>query len=318
MSPTFQVNYQDPGKPMSTNWNERFNTWAQAPGTTEATRIDNAITAIKKALAADPKVAAVTKVFVQGSYRNRVNVRQDSDVDIGVLYTGGVFFTEYPEGKGDADFGISTGSYSYTEYKNDLEKALVSYFGRAHVTRGDKAFDIHENTYRVDADVVPLFEHRRYDANGRYQCGVELRPDSGGRTINWPERLYDRPEWPRQHYENGNGKNDDTHRAYRGVVRIIKKLRNVMDEDGIAEAKPIKGFNVECMVWNAPNSCFTHASWLEDVNAVLRYLSIHLASMNLCGEWGEVSEFKYLLKGNETKRAQFEAFVDRALRYIGT
>ena len=303
---------------MSTNWNDRFNSWAQAPGTTEATRIDNAITAIKKALAADPKVASVTKVFVQGSYRNRVNVRQDSDVDIGVLYTGGVFFTEYPVGKGDTDFGISNGSYSYTEYKNDLEKALVSYFGRAHVARGDKAFDIHENTYRVDADVVPLFVHRRYHADGSYQCGVELLTDSNERIVNWPERLYDRPEWPRQHYENGNGKNDDTRRAYRAVVRIIKKLRNVMDEDGIAEAKPIKGFNVECMVWNAPNSCFTHASWLEDVDAVLRYLSIHLASMTLCGEWGEVSEFKYLLKGNETKRAQFEAFVDRALRYIGT
>jgi predicted nucleotidyltransferase len=68
-----------------TNWNDRFSSWAQAPGTTEATRIENAITAIKKALAADPKVSSVTKVFVQGSYRNRVNVRQDSDVDIGVL-----------------------------------------------------------------------------------------------------------------------------------------------------------------------------------------------------------------------------------------
>lgn len=302
---------------MSTTWNDRFGTWAQSPSKTETNKIENAIAAIKKALASDTKVASVTKVFVQGSYRNRVNVRQDSDVDIGVLYTGNVFFTDYPEGKSDADFGNINVSYSYAEFKNDIGKALIRHFGAAHVTRGNKAFDIHENTYRVDADVVPLFVYRRYSAAGMYICGTSLLPDRGGRIINWPERLYDTHEWRSQHYENGNGKNDDTKRAYRGVVRIIKKLRNIMDEDGIAEAKPLKGFNVECLVWNAPNSCFTHATWYEDVNAVLNHLSTHLSSMALCEEWGEVSELKYLLKSNETKRAQFKAFVDRARKYIG-
>lgn len=302
---------------MSTTWNDRFGTWAQAPSKSESERIGNAITAIKKALAADAKVASVTKVFVQGSYRNRVNVKLDSDVDIGVLYTGGVFFTNYPEGRKDTDFGNSPADYSYADYKNDIGKALISYFGADNVTRGDKAFDIHENTYRVDADVVPLMEHRRYSEGGTYICGTELRPDSGGRIINWPERLYDAHEWPRQHYENGNNKNNDTGRAYRGVVRIIKKLRNIMDEERIGEAKPIKGFNVECLVWNAPNTCFVHATWYEDVSAVLNHLSYNLSSMTLCGEWGEVSELKYLLKGDEAKRAQFKAFVDRARKYIG-
>lgn len=302
---------------MSTTWNDRFSTWAQAPGQTETDRINNAITAIKKALAAEPKVASVTKVFVQGSYRNRVNVRQDSDVDIGVLYTGNLFGTEYPPGKTDADFDVINVEYGYTHFKNDIENALVSYLGRRSVIRGDKAFDIHENTYRVDADVVPLMVHRRYSADGTYICGTELRPDSGGKIINWPERLYETNEWPQEHYENGNAKNNETGRAYRGVVRIIKKLRNIMDEDGIAEAKPLKGFNVECLVWNAPNPCFIHASWYEDVSAVLNHLSYNLFSMERCGEWGEVSELKYLLKGQEEKRAQFEAFVDRARLYIG-
>jgi hypothetical protein len=292
---------------VSTTWNDRFTTWAQSPSKTEADKIDNAITAIKKALAADAKVASVTKVFVQGSYRNRVNVRQDSDVDIGVLYTGSVCFTHYPDGKGDADFGLSPAEYTYAQYKNDIGKALTDYFGASHVTRGDKAFDIHENTYRVDADVVPVFEHRRYSTSGSYISGVELRPDSGGRVINWPE----------QHYENGNGKNNDTGRAYRRVVRIIKKLRNIMDEEGIAEAKALKGFNVECLVWNAPNTCFTNETLFEDVSDVLNHLSFYLASMELCKEWGEVSELKYLLAGSDTKRKQFEAFVDRARRYIG-
>lgn len=302
---------------MSATWNDRFATWAQSPSKTETDKIDNAISAIKKALAADPKVASATKVFVQGSYRNRVNVRQDSDVDIGVLYTGNLFGPEYPPGKTGADFNVIDVDYDYSDFKNDIEKALVSRFGRNAVTRGDKAFDIHENSYRVDADVVPLMVHRRYAIDGSYICGTELRPDSGGRIINWPERLYDIDEWPRQHYENGNTKNNQTGRAYRGVVRIVKKLRNIMEEEGIAEAKPLKGFNVECLVWNAPNSCFTHNTWYEDVSAVLNHLSYYLSRMDLCEEWGEVSEYKYLVKGDETKRRQFEAFVDRARRYIG-
>ncbi len=292
---------------MSTTWNDRFGTWAQSPSQTETDKIEHSITAIKKALAADPKVASVTKVFVQGSYRNRVNVRQDSDVDIAVLYTGGSFFARYPEGTKREDFGNSAATYTYTEYKNDIGKALAVYLGAEHVTRGDKAFDVHENSYRVDADVVPVFGHRRYHKNGSYISGTELRPDSGGRIINWPE----------QHYANGKQKNDDTGRAYRGVVRIVKKLRNIMDEDGIAEAKPIKGFNVECLVWNAPNTCFTNDTWLGDVSDVLNHLSFYLTSMELCKEWGEVSELKYLLAGSDAKRGQFEAFVDSARRYIG-
>lgn len=298
-------------------WNDRFGAWAAAPSKTETDKIENAIVAIRKALAADTKLASVTKVFVQGSYRNRVNVRQDSDVDIGVLYTQNVFCTLYPEGKTDADYGNSTADYSYAEYKDDIGKALISYFGATHVTRGDKAFDIHENTYRVDADVVPLMVHRRYYDNGTHICGTELRPDSGGRIINWPERLYDTKEWPNQHYENGNGKNNETRRAYRGVVRILKKLRNIMDEEGIPEAKPIKGFNVECLVWNAPNTCFSNATWYEDVCAVLDHLSIYLSIMVLCEEWGEVSELKYLVKGDDAKRARFESFINRARKYIG-
>ena len=291
---------------MSAYWEGRFTSWAQSPGQTEADRIEHAITAVKKALAADSKLAGVTKVFVQGSYRNRVNVRQDSDVDIGVQYTGNSFFDSYPKGKTRVDFGNVDGDYAYADFKNDVGRALSNHLGAQHVSRGDKAFDIHENTYRVDADVVPVFEHRRYATDGSYLSGVEFIPDSGGKVINWPE----------QHYDNGKGKNDDTRRAYRGVVRIIKKLRNLMDEEGIAEAKPLKGFHVECLVWNAPNSCFVHDTWYACVDAVLFFLSMQLTKMELCEEWGEVSELKYLVKNDETKRAQFEAFVDRARRYL--
>jgi hypothetical protein len=302
---------------MSATWNDQFGTWAQAPSTTETDKIQHAISAVRKALDRDAKLSSLTKLFVQGSYRNRVNVRQDSDVDIGVLYTGNLFGPEYPLGKTARDFDVIDVPYGYSEFKNDLSAALIGYFGASSVHRGSKAFDLHANTYRVDADAVPLMIHRRYAVDGSFICGTELRPDDGGRIINWPERLYDDANWPNQHYENGNAKNTRTSRAYRGVVRILKKLRNRMDEHAIAAAAPIKGFLVECLAWNAPDSCFTHGTWHEDVVAILDYLTTHTSSMTLCGEWGEVSEYKYLFKGSEQKRIQAAAFIAEAREYIG-
>ncbi|WP_024939968.1 nucleotidyltransferase domain-containing protein [Xanthomonas arboricola] len=292
---------------MSAEWEACFGRWAQSPSKTETDKIEHSITAIKKALAARPALATVTRAFVQGSYRNRVNVRQDSDVDIAVIYTGGTFFADYPEGTTRETFGNLPGTYTYAQFKKDIGDALVGYFGPLHVTRGDKAFDVHETTYRVDADVVPVFEHRRYQNAGTYLSGTRLYSDKGVKIINWPD----------QHYANGNEKNNSTQRAYRKIARIVKKLRNVMDDEGVPEAKPLKGFNVECLIWNVPDALFMHDTLFQDVTAALNYLSTQLSSMGACGEWGEVSDLKYLLKGNETKRQQLKAFIDRGRTRIG-
>ena len=73
---------------MSSERETIFSTWAQSPSATERERIERTINSIKKALSADDSLRTKSKVFVQGSYRNRVNVKRDSDVDIGILYTG--------------------------------------------------------------------------------------------------------------------------------------------------------------------------------------------------------------------------------------
>lgn len=112
--------------------------------------------------------------------------------------------------------------------------------------RGNKAFDIKKNSYHVEADVAPFFEHRRYSANGNYNSGVELRPDNGGQVINWPQ----------QHYDNGVWKNNETNRRYKSLVRILKALCNEMSDIGIESAQQIPGFLNECLIWNVPNEHF--------------------------------------------------------------
>lgn len=303
---------------MSLNWEDTFTRWASPPSPTEQGRIDNTIVAIRKALAATSALSDVTRLYVQGSYRNRVNVRQESDVDIGVLYSGNSFGADYPEGMGDADFGNTAATYTYRQFKNDVEVALVSYFGRSAIHRGNKAFDVHENTYRIDADVVPMFVHRRYGRDRQFICGVEFVPDSGGRVVNWPERLYESPRWPNQHYENAVSKNAATGRRYKGVVRILKSLRNEMEAAGVAAAVPVCGFLVECLVWNVPAGVFGNTTWDRDVQASLLSLWTNTKAFDPCAEWREVSQLKYLFRGSsDLKRQQAHAFVDAAWSYIG-
>ena len=303
---------------MTVDWESKFATWATPPSDTEEKRINNAIRAIRRALDADSKLKPKTKVFVQGSYRNRVNVRQESDVDIGVLYTGNSFYSELPPGTSKVDFDIIDGDTSYSEFKNEVGQALISHFGASAVTRGNKAFDVHENTYRVDCDVVPVLTHRRYSTDGKFICGVELHPDDGGTIVNWPERLYDNSAWPSQHYENGVRKNSSTKRAYKGVVRILKKLQHVMEGNGISAATGVPGFLIECLVWNAPNTAFMHKEWDQDVQAVLTHVWSNTDEKTKCDDWGEVSEFKYLFRGSpDTKRQSAFAFVNAAWDYIG-
>ena len=71
-------------------WEEQCREWAKPPGKTEQDRMDNAENAIKNALRArDDLIPRSIGVFAQGSYRNSINVRQDSDVGIGVVCEDG-------------------------------------------------------------------------------------------------------------------------------------------------------------------------------------------------------------------------------------
>ena len=303
---------------MTQDWEGTFSTWAQSPAQTEEQRSENAIRGIRNAINHSSKLKQRRlKVFAQGSYRNRVNVRNDSDVDVGVMLYE-YFKAKIPEGKTKADFGIRSVDYTFSQFKDELEVALVSNFGRAAVRRGNKAFKIRENTYHVEADVVPLVEFRQYWERGDYRAGVALTTDDGRRIENYPERLVD--YWPPTplHYENGNSKNTSTTRRYRGLVRILKKIRNEMESAGSSSAQAIPGYLLECMAWNVPNVNFSGATWVARVQAVLRYLWQNTEDDDSCSTWCEVDGIKYLFYFSQPwTRAAAHTFIDEAWGYVG-
>jgi hypothetical protein len=213
-----------------------------------------------------------------------------------------------------ADYGLGPGTISFADFRNLVGEALIAQFGSAGVTRGNKAFDVHENTYRIDADVVAAFEHRRYtgfDAASRplYISGVEFRPDAGARVINWPDHTA----------ANGVAKNTRTGRVYKRTIRILKRLRNKMQEDNIPASKDIASFLIESLAWNTPDEHFA----LADYSSIVRELLIHTynktKSQTDCDSWGEVNELKYLFRDAHQPwtRQQANDFISAAWNYLG-
>lgn len=297
---------------MSRDWESVFRTWAKGPSDTEKTKAENAERQIRQAISASPKLQNRNfVVFTQGSYRNRVNVRKDSDVDIGILCYD-MFFPEYPDDNVKMLLESRTvdSIYTYQTFKNEVEEALVAKFGRTSVKRGNKSFDIKENTYRVEADVAAFFEHRRYTSTTHYISGVEMIPDNYNplRVRNWPE----------QHYTNGVNKNVNTNRRYKRMVRILKTLSNEMSSEGIDIAKQTPSFLTECLVWNAPNTCFSSETYKSMLRSVLVHLFNNTLSEDKCSNWGEVSELKYLFRGSQPWTfQQAHRFISAAWDYVG-
>jgi hypothetical protein len=207
--------------------------------------------------------------------------------------------------------GFTDCQYPYSEFKNDVQAALKSYFGDASVKRGSKAFDVHANTYRVDADLVPCFEHRRYLGMLQsywYDSGTQLLPDNGGQIINWP----------RQNYDNGVAKNDATSRRFKAVVRILKRLRNEMVDNGHKVAEPIPSYLMECLVWNVPNQGFGHDKYYDDMRYAIAYLWDRTRTDETCRERREINERKYLFDPSQPwTREQVNSFLHAAWNYIG-
>ena len=297
---------------MNRDWERTFQFWGQPPSQTEQEKCQNAERAIRKAIAGSAALASQTiEVYAQGSYANRTNVRQNSDVDICVLCKG-VCFTDQMDELTDTECGLTGHPYTYSTFKNEVGEALVGHFGGTAITRGNKAFDVHANTYRIDADVVPCFEHVRYfrtsDGSIGTHRGTELRPDNGSRVINWP----------RQNYANGVSKNNATGKRFKAMVRIMKRLQNEMNEAAVGAAKPIPSFLNECLVWNVPNEGFGHDTYKEDVRYVIAYLWNDTRTVDSCGEWREINELKYLFRSVQPwTREQTNTFLQAAWNYVG-
>jgi hypothetical protein len=308
---------------MARDWDTQFTSWARPPGVTERQKMERAEKAIGDAIGASATLRSHrTRATTQGSYYNRTNVARESDVDIRVVPSD-VFFTDWElvddaaradetvRNALDARVGNFDHPYGYAEFKNDVETALVAHFGRAAVVRGDKAFDIHENTYRVESDCLAAYELRLYgrDSWGQitHREGIAFRTDKGDFIENFPEQ---------QHAE-GVAKHERTSQRFKKMVRILKNMRYEMEDEGVAAATPIPSFLVECLVWIVPDDRFARGTLYEDMRLVLAFLQVDLADERSDG-WTEENGIKFLFHWRQSwTKGEAQRFVDAAWDYVG-
>lgn len=296
---------------MAHKFEDDFREWSKPPTLTEDSRCSNAESVVRNAIKSYPRFdRSNIEIFAQGSYRNGTNISANSDVDVCVRCND-VYFVDIPFGYTNSSLGLVDASYSYAEFKNDVEQALKSYLGAASVSRGNKAFDLHANTYRVDADVVPTFEHRLYFTSNnefRFISGTELRPDSGGRVVNWPQ----------QNYKNATAKNAATGTRFKKLVRVLKRLRHEMMSEGDTAAKPIPSYLIECLIWNVPNEAFADDHYADNLRLILYHLYLHTQSDQACEKWTEINKLKYLFRvSQQWTRQAVQSFIVAAWNRVG-
>lgn len=244
-------------------WEELFGVWSSPPGRAEQERCDRTIREVQEAIRMNPKLASLNvQTFVQGSYANRTNVREDSDVDV-CVYHNGVFFKELSDGLSEDDFSFGPPDITFEEYKTEVHRAMIARFGNLAVERKDRSIKVNAESYRVDADVVPTFQFRQYYREygaAKFHSGTSLKCDNDGKIVS---------NFPIQHIERGKEKNNATNRRYREQVRIFKTFRNNLIAWSDAAEDQTSSFGLESLIWNVPEQRFSGQSHCDRFQKVI-------------------------------------------------
>jgi hypothetical protein len=265
---------------------ETLNSWRKPPSDTEDSKLSNSLRLVKDAISKHDWLSTLNlDIFGQGSYANDTNVRLNSDIDVCVMNRD-CFFYDIPKNAYAGDYGLGTPcGYLFREYKNQIEKALKDCFGRESVVRGNKCITVKGNTYRIETDVVAAWEYRNYGEQGGYVAGTKLISDASDAVLNYPK----------QHIFNAIQKNHLTHKRFKRLTRILKKIRYRMIADGFSVDDGITSFLLESLLWNVPDNVFIiNNTWSDRLKEAIVFLYNKTTDPATCKEWGEVSELLYL------------------------
>ena len=238
------------------------------------------------------------QIFIQGSYANNTCVRGDSDVDIAIMRKDQY---EYAFRK---PFNPSSPDHRQDGklFKNDVERVLRKHFP-LDVIRKNKSIKVNGNTYRKQADTVPCFAIHYYDNwdekndHVHFVEGITIYADDGQVIYNFPK----------QHIANGRNKNGATNHYYKKMVRIIKKMRYLMEDMYISSAKEVSSFGLESLLWNIPNETFTkYMTYKYSFDEIVKYLVEHKWALAFYKEANGIKQ----LCPTSTDEERYKRFID--------
>ena len=192
-------------------------------------------------------------VYLQGSYPNHTNIRGDSDVDV-VVESQNVYYHNISEHLRAHYRMTSPAPYTWQQFREEVRRALVSYYGSHVVNDGSKCIKVAGSGNRLNADIVPCTTYRQYDNFRNYVVGITFWTRSGIQIVNFPK----------SHRDNGAHKNSCCQEFYKPNVRVFKNARNYAKNS-------LPSYFLECIIYNAPDSNFSR-SHADTFVSVLNFL----------------------------------------------
>jgi hypothetical protein len=300
---------------MATTWEDTLRTWVEPPSQREDAKRDKTKGQIEEALSVSLRLKEVKySVYAQGSYANNTNVQPDCDMDIAVECAEFFYYSLDPSAAHKRRItsmhpGPRNDDYDLSAFKADIEAALVDYYGRNAVIRGNTALRVREQSTTLPTDVVPCCAYRLVrDVNQLDGIrGTLLRPDRGPDIINWPQLQL----------ANGIDKNNATNHRYKDMVRALKCLKNQLVKEGSLDTE-FQSFFIECLVFNVPDDRFKHDNYVDTMRDVLAYILKATLQDNISSHWTEVNKRKLLFDSSQPWTCQ-EAhdFANMAWNHMG-
>ena len=186
--------------------------------------------------------------YLQGSYANYTNIRGNSDVDL-VIESSSVSYSNLNEDE-KRRLGIGRGSYDYRAFRDEVLKALTSYYGANLVdASGQKSIKIAASGNRLAADAVPCITYKHYNNWSVVAEGITFWTQSSNQQVI---------NFPKIHLQKGSAKNQRTKNRYKPSIRMFKNARERILANNPVLQGSYPSYFVECLLYNVPDSCFSN------------------------------------------------------------
>ena len=242
------------------SWSDRLTHWERPASDSEEVQIERAASMVRSALAGNAWLRSERVVVsAQGSYFNNTNVRLESDIDLRAVHP--LIRTDYANGVvveyAEKALGITLSGRYFSDVivdmRREIASSLIEKFGAANVdASGSKAIRLKKLPgSRADVDIVPVFNYKwvwwdHPALQYRESNGVTILGKGGAWIHNFPD----------QHAANGIAKRARTAHRFKRYVRIFKRLRDELVQEGKLAPSRVPSFLIECLTYAIEDGYF--------------------------------------------------------------
>jgi hypothetical protein len=218
-------------------------------------------------------------IYLQGSYANHTNVRGDSDVDIvaelfrSFQYDITILSPSQQQLFHDT---FPNAAYLLTDFRSAILSCLRRALGANMVTEGGKCLKVASGNGRLAADILVCQTYRTYTSFRAPTTppaveGVTFYTSDGRWVVNYPK----------QHLDNGESKNQATSEWFKPTVRVFKNARSELEERRLVDTGSAPSYFLQCLLYNVPNSKFGR-SFQTSFCEIVNWLSSNDLSHSIC------------------------------------